>query len=290
MPITTARELVLLAPALRQVRRLSLMSPLVQVVGPDDGELELLLGLPHLTALHWERGPLTLKRWLNDAPCRWEQLGLGEVTTHVLAGLPLRSLKRPVQWATLEMDGSAPALETRAAVAIVTRPDRCPAGFRWAAARSSTSQLRFSPGEAEAEHLQALRPLLAPLTSVSLSGLTWDEGLVTVLGQVLPRTCTRLEIWHDEVGTRALREVARSLPWLQRVTLEMVEVRPGAIRGYAAELRRLRERGQGAPHEVEVVLRKLTPPKGVDAASHRLAWAAAALPLQFGGLALRFEW
>ncbi len=301
IPSITAEELRLVAPALQQLRMLRLVDG-ERVGGDGDAVVELLLGLPHLTSLHWESSPPTLRRWLSGpdqhTPCRWEQLSFGNVTVDVLAGLPMRSLRQPSQCAVLVVDGSAPAIKVRAAVANVTRPDRCPPGFRWGPTWSSVPQLWFTRGKDVTEHLQALRPLVAPLTSVSLSGLSWTEELVRVLGQVLPRTCAGLEIWYDRVGLDALVQVARSLPWLQRLTFEKADVSPGptAILGYAIELQSLNVEGQATPRVVEVVVRKPACPEGVGEAVSRRVWAAEAEKIELWcaeqnpRLVLRVEW
>ncbi len=128
IPCGTAEELALVAPALQQLRELTISALEVQADG--DALVEALLGLPHLTSLTWEDiSWLRLRRWHNDRPCRWEQVVVSDVSLSPLARLPLHSLQQPVQWRCLEVPVDAPIQEVRAAAANVTR--RCPAGFCW---------------------------------------------------------------------------------------------------------------------------------------------------------------
>ncbi len=125
MPCQTAEELGLVAPALQQLRTLGLSGAAAAADG--DAMMEALLGLPHLTNLHWgDRSRHTFQGWYNDRPCRWERLTFCGVSPQVLARLPLHSLKQPVEWDWVMVDSTVSLDEVRAAVANVVQS--CPAG------------------------------------------------------------------------------------------------------------------------------------------------------------------
>ncbi len=321
-----------MAPALKQLRDLRLADDLVSTTGVDgDAVVERLLGLPHLTSLHWKSCEHAFRRWHVDAPCRWEQLTLDTVTPHALSRLPLRSLKQPVQWAQLAVGGEAPLLEVRArcglrtqglqhlarvrpggcaytaqafptgvlvlscllvsqvraAVASVTQPSRCPAGFRWAALRpGQLPHVWFGPGLDVAACLRALQPLLASLTAFSVAGVEWDEEVVKVLGEVLPRACVVLALHEGDPCGKVLEQVAVSLPWVQRLHLVGISGPPDAAVELARAAARLRS--QGKPVQLaQVVASQWAFRPGMCTAPLKRAWEQAAEELEREGLGVQ---
>ncbi len=266
IPCGDPEELDLVAPALQGLRQLSLTCP--EHVG-DDTTVELLLGLPHLTSLHWRKCTRALARWHNDRRCGWEELTFGAVSPSVLARLPLRSLRRPVRWNRIRVDCAASAREVRAAVANVTRPDRCPAGFKWV---GYPMRLTMDSRLPVADVLAGLAPLLAGLgESFMVRDVRWGAGCVEALGRALPRTCTRLELSFGAASDEALEQVAASLPWLRHLRLSEMDVLPS---GAVAFARRWSE-GGGAAQLEEVVVQSPWPAPGVSEAQSRRAWGEA---------------
>ncbi len=266
LPCSTAEELGLVAPALQQLREL-VLSSLSPTATDGDALMEVLLGLPHLTCLQWYvMSGHGLRHWYNDRPCRWEQVWFGEVTPRQLARLPLHSLKRPVTWDRLVVEQGSLVDEVRAAVVNVTRG--CPAGFSWDEDRDDDddnddddnphllrvhANARNRTGMLAA--LRALQPLFKPLTSIGVDSKWWGTELVKVLGEVLPRTCTRLVLFQGSVSGEALEQVARSLPWLAYLELRRQEVSPEDVVEYMRLARRLKsEGGVGRLDEVVVKL------------------------------------
>ncbi len=293
IPCATTEELGLVAPALQRVRTLRLLTS-ESLRGDGDAVVELLLGLPHLTSLQWERSLLTLSRWYNDPeqqPCCWEELVFGGVTPNVLARLPLHSLKRPVDWTTLSVEHPAPVQEVEAAVANVMQ--RCPAGFRWWSPDNLPPRLGFlrGPDRDVGAYLQAVQPLLAPLASVLIRGIAWDAGLVKVLAQVLPRTCTHLALGAGATTRPALERGAGALPWVQRLTLAEMTVLPEDVVGCVHTVRRMKERGKAVQLR-EVVVRKPIRPLGWGEVYIRRTWGAAVREVARldAGVVLRLEW
>ncbi len=277
IPCATAEELGLVAPVLQQLRTLRLNDPR-PVEADGDAVVAALLRLPQLTSLHWFDATWpTFRRWLNDRPCRWEHLSFTATTPQLLARLPLHSLKQSVEWGFLAVDHGTPIREVRAAVANATR--RSPAGFRW----SAIGNLKGSPclmvrGSVDVPAvLRTLQPLLATLAALEVTGVWWDAGLVKALGEVLPRTCTRLTLPCGSASKGGLEQVARSLPWLSKLQLEEQEVSPEAVVAYVRLARLLkREGGEGRPQVTTVVVERPTCPQGVAQQKHRQAWEQAA--------------
>ncbi len=289
IPCCTAEELGLVAPALQQLRHLQLVS--VEVGGADgDAMVEVLLGLPYLTSLTWDSCALhTMRHWYNDRPCRWEQLAFGSISPKLLARLPLHSLKQPMQLSSLVVSGSAALQEVRAAVANVTR--RCPAGFRWFA--DSMAPLVALLEQDVRGLLLALQPLLVPLAEIGLC-LTWDLEVVKVLGEVLPRTCTRLVLFHGSVSREALEQLARSLPWLEGVESREQEVSPEDAVWFVRLARRLKGEGARVVRLKEVVVTLPARPEGVGEVKHKREWDRAVREVREegggDGVAFRVAW
>ncbi len=312
IPCAAAEELGLVAPALQPLRTLRLNASRAQTDG--NAMMVALLSLPHLTRLHW--GTLafhTFKRWHNDSTCWWEELSLSVVAPQQLARLPLHSLKRPVEWSCLAVRGDTPLREVRAAVANVTR--RCPAGFRWAAHVHETEPLGpprltqpprlrlLDAGGMEVDVpavLRALQPLLAPLTEFELrvaAGVEWRVEWVGALGEVLPRTCTRLALGLGSVSGDALDQVARNLPWVERLELVEQQVVRGNVVAFVRTARRLKqEGGEGAAAARLEVVAVVKPVRaaGEGEEEHKRAWERAVQRLREeaggGDMALRVVW
>ncbi len=288
VPCHTAEELGLVAPGLQQLRTLWL-SCSDHLPADGDAMVELLLGLPHLTSLTWPSCPWhVMRRSFVDRSCCWEQLTLTVVIAQHLARLPLYSLKQPLRWSLFMVPEGTGLHEVRVAVANVTR--RCPAGFDW---RRSPC-LMFNGVEIDVFGvLRALQPLLAPLTSVRVSGIAWSAPLVRLLGEVLPRTCTCLALSQGLMGMGVLEQVARSLPWLQSLQLKEQQVPPDDVVGFVRLARRLKREGGGTVRLEEVVVTQPPCPEGVSEAQHKRAWERAerAVQKRKGGLVrFRLEW
>ncbi len=297
IPSVTAAELGLLAPALQQLRTLRL-NHAAPVAADGDAVVEVLLGLPHLTKLQWDNPAMhTLQRWYNGRPCRWEDLFYPAVCVSHLARLPLHSLKQPVRWWDLVVRGSTPVEEVRAAAANVTR--RCPAGFRWAKSQGKPPSLSFPSwgGGVAADVagvLRALQPLFASLTWFILSGVEWRVEQVKVLGEVLPRTCTRLGLTYGSTTRAALLQVVRSLPWVERLQLADQEMVPEDVVAYARLARRLKREDGGGAAEVrleEVVVERPSRLVSVSEAEHKRQWRQAARAVrEAGSVAIKLVW
>ncbi len=289
IPCNTAGELGLVAPALQQLRTLRLTHPWpLQTDG--DAVVEVLLGLPHLTSLHWHSPALhTLGRWYTDHPCSWQQLTLPAVTVQQLARLPLHSLTQPVLFGHLAVPPVTSLHEVRAAVANVTQ--RCPAGFRWDAPDSGARlSLTLLPGQ-EPAFLRVLQPLLASVTGLEMDGFKCDAEVLKALGEVLPHMCTRLELSFMLMPGDALEQVARSLPWVQTLRFKGQSVAPWDVVGYV----RLKEQGSegaAAGRLKEVVVERPVRPKGVSEGVHKKAWEQAVRQVEQegAGVVLRVVW
>ncbi len=295
IPGATAEELHLVAPALQHLRTLCLTQP-EPMSGDGDAVIEALLGLPHLTSLDWHVGArLTFSRWRTESPCGWEELMLGCATPEQLARLPLHSLKQPVRWQILVVRRNTPVHEVRAAVANVV--ERCPEGFRWnGTSEAMPPQLVLWRGKV-APVLRALQPLFAALAAVEVAGVKWDARLVEVLGEVLPRTCTRLALSDGRANEAALEQVARSLPWVQRLELLEELAAPDDVVGFVRLARRLKEQeGGGVVRLEEVVVERPVRPSGMDKEQRMAAWDQAAREVTLpgregcGGVVLRVVW
>ncbi len=291
IPCETAEELGLAAPALQQLRELRLNGP-GGVEGLDgDGVMDVLLGLPHLTSLNWGVASChTFWRWHNDRPCPWEQLRFGGVTPDLLARLPLHSPKQPVQWQGLMVKPRTSARDVRAAVANVTQ--RCPLGFRWVGSGEQSLPMVIL-GEANDAVLRALQPLLAPLNTVEVVGVEWDAERVKAVGEVLPRTCTRLGLSLGIVSREELEQVARSLPWLEVLELRQQQVAPEDVGAYVRLARRLKQEGGGEARLQEVVVERPVRLRGVGEVEHRQRCERTAREVcKVGGgtVALRMVW
>ncbi len=300
IPCATAEELGLVAPALQQLRTLKLLAPDMEAEVDGDAMMEVLLGLPRLTSLHW--GGLasdTMRRWYTDRPCRWEELQLDSCTAQQLARLPLHSLKRPVQWCSLVLDPGTTPRDVRAAVANVTR--RCPAGFRWGL-EEDLPRVWLPGGEEGTEVdspdvLRLLQPLFAPLASLELCGVDWHAEWVRALGEVLPRTCTRLVLSVGLIFEQELSLVARSMPWVRRLELHESVVSPEDVVAFVRLARRLKqEGGRGAGAVLlqleEVVVEQPECTEDEDEGAHRRTWEKAVREVRGvrGGVALRVVW
>ncbi len=297
IPCATAEELGLVAPALQQLRTLEL-NHVCAVEADGDAMAEVLLGLPHLTSLRWDNASLhTFKRWHTDRPCRWETLFLGVFSAPQLARLPLHSLKQPVQLWGLVVKGAA-LREVRAAVANATRGS--PAGFRWEEVRGDPPHLALDKFVAGSETgapavLRVLQPLLASLPSgLGLVGAGWDTEPLSVLGEVLPRTCTRLMLGWGWISREALEQVARSLPWVRFLQLKEQDVSPEDVVAFVRLARRLKQQegGAGEVRLEEVVVEKPFRPEGVGERKHRKAWEEAEREVRKrgGGVVLKLVW
>ncbi len=248
IPCDTDKELGMVAPALQQLRRLRLNGPGVAVDG--DAVVERLLALPHLTSLTWDSAYAHAfqRSYATSACCRWKELGFGLVGPHQLARLPLHSLASPVAWQYLVVDKRTSVAEVQAAAHNATQ--RCPAGGVWGGAERGCSRLLhfkasrsrgFKRGAGEGDTppalLRALRPLLVAvpgLTQLAVGGLAWDAELVQALGEVLPRTCTTLELRGRTFTVGAAVQLALSLPWLQELYLATMALAPAAFMAYAS--------------------------------------------------------
>ncbi len=253
IPCATAEELGVAAPALQNVRELRLNCLDRAVPSPGDALVELLLGLPHLATLHWDNcfqhtfhRDFSAAQW--RARCRWAALDVGWASPRALARLPLHSLTQPMEWRLLRVEDDGPDVlrrQLQAAVANLTR--RCPAGFRWAGGSEVLPQLILACSQADvAEALRALRPLtMQPsMTGLSVVCVDWTAPLVRALGEALPRACERLSLRKGGAPWAALAQVVASLPWVRRLDLETLEVRPEDVVALAREVRRSRQQQQ----------------------------------------------
>ncbi len=290
IPCASAGELGLVAPALQQLRTLTLnyFQP-VQTDG--DAMMDLLLGLPHLLHLQWvDASGHRLRRWYNDRPRQWEQLWFCAVSPEQLARLPLHSLTQPFVWQILMVQPGTSGREARAAVANVTQ--RCPAGFRWAESDQQPPQMILLK-EADDAVLRACQPLFAALTGVTVASSTLDVERVKVLGEVLPRTCTRLMLSQSSVSREALEQVARSLPWVERMEFWEQRVTFEDVVAYVRLARRLGGEG-GVARLQEVVVTRPACPRGMGEQGHRRAWERAAREVReekgVDEMVLKVEW
>ncbi len=294
IPCSTEADLSILAPALQQLRTLRLTGQAHTAGG--DAMAEALLGLPHLTSLNWEDTMnLCLRRSHIQRPCRWEALRLGLASVQHLARLPLQALKQPVRWSGLSVPHGTPLHEVRAAVANVMRG--CPAGFRWECDGEHLPTLGFPPNPVGAQAdvlgvLRALRPLMAPLTSLHLGSVVWDVELAKVLGEALPRTCTRLVLSGPGLDRQTVEQVVRCMPWVERLEMNGADGSSSGVLGCLRRLCRLKQGGGGGVRLEEVVVRRPERPQGLGEEEHRQAWerAARAVREEGGGVVLRVVW
>ncbi len=240
IPCATSEELGLVAPALQQLRQLHLTGPGANAAG--DAVVERLLALPHLTSLRWDavHAHAFQRSHATRAACRWKELGFGLVGPHQLARLPLHSLTSPVSWETLVVDQHTSVAEVRVAADNAARycPQGCAGGgggcwptldFLAPAGLGGAFTQGAGEGDTPAALLRALRPPLAGLSRLVVSGLAWDAGLVRALGEALPRTCVRLGLRWGSVMDDAGAQLALSLPWVQELWLHGTHVRPRCI-------------------------------------------------------------
>ncbi len=278
IPCVTGEELALVAPALAQLRDLHLCGWwLGRGSLGGDTMVEALLGLPHLTSLHWEQASCcTIQRSYADRPCRWKQLVFRKSTPQLLARLPLHCLTSPLAWEELVINSSTSVADAQAAA---TAAARCPAGMAWrlrgrhddyACVRfvgppglgQDRVEEPFEHGATEADTpaalLRAMRPLVAALTldaggkavTLIVDTLAWDVEAVREVGAALPTTCTKLVISNGRLPLPALVEVAYSLPQLERLAVGHTRLEPSAVMAYISvvgALRRMRWEGSGGP-------------------------------------------
>ncbi len=295
IPCVTGEELGLVAPALQQLRRLHVSGPAAVVDG--DAMVERLLGLPHLTSLTWDNmSKHSFQRSHAGSPCRWRELSLNHASPHQLARLPLHSLTSPVSWQYISVGGRTSVAEVQAAVDNVTR--RCPAGGMWskpkwawlpsvqfiAPAGGGAFTRGAGEGDTPAALLRALRPLLAApgLKELGIEGLAWDAALATALGEVLPRTRTRLTLGGGSLTASAAVQLARSLPWLRELELDRMDTQPPhAVTVYVGAA--TSSPGGACLRAVEVAspVRR----QGVDSEAHTAAWEEVQATVQSLGVA-----
>ncbi len=291
IPLATAGELRLVAPALEHVRRLVLNSGDAATDG--DAVMEVLLGLPHLTALEMHDCTWTLRSGYTSRPCRWEELTLGRVGVHQLARLPLRSLTQPLRWGCLLVHKDTPLLDARAAVANLM--GRCPAGFQWG--RDGKQQQLLVPREADNAILRELRPLFAPLVTIDVACVDmWDVARVKALGEVLPRTLTHLSVSWGTMPREVIEQLACSLPWVQHLQSTEQVVSPEDVVAYVRLARRLKQAGgEGGEGDVslkKVVVERPERRKGMGENRHKREWEQAirAVREEGGDVTLGVEW
>ncbi len=271
-----------MAPALQQLRRLHLNGPWEHADG--DAVVERLLGLPHLTSLSWDRASWhAFQRSHASSPCRWKQLSLTSVLKpYLLARLPLHSLTSPFAWETIVVDEHTSVAGVQAAADNVTR--RCPAGGVWTKPEGAWwPSVDFAPddsrtftrgageGDTPAALLRALQPLLAApgLQKLAVTDLAWDAELVKVLGQVVPRTCVRLRLQSGSLTAGAAVQLARSLPWLEELQLDLMDIHPPhSVAVYVGAATSI----PGGACLTEVGVTSPVRPEDVDAAAHLAAW------------------
>ncbi len=288
IPCGTPHELALLAPALQQLRRLRLL-PALSARDHGDAMVEVLLRLPHLTSLWWDSCYQVFRRSYTNRPCRWEELVLGSVPVQHLARLPLHSLKSPVRWSDLLVGPEASVADTRAAVVNVTR--RCPAGFQpvwqdWPLQQPPS--VSISPGADVSGLLKAVQPLLDLPALALLTYSPWSVGVVDVLAEVLPKTCTHLMLSQGSVDRTALERMAASLPWLQSLKMRLVVVSPADVVGFVRTVKRLRQEGREVQLR-EVVMDEAARVPGVSKARHIRAWKEAVQEVRRMGAGVALE-
>ncbi len=237
---------------------------------------------------------------------------MGWASPRALARLPLHSLTQPMEWRLLRVDDDGPnALRRQLQVAVANLTRRCPAGFRWAGTGETLPQLILACGpEGVVEALRALKPLMmqASMTGLSVVCVDWTAPLVRALGEALPRACERLSLRNGGAPWEALAQLVGSLPWVRRLDLETLAVRPEDVVALACEVSLLRRSRQPQQQQLgghnnnntprselaEVVVRQPERPRGVGKAEHRLAWARAVEKVERlaagPGVALRVEW
>ncbi len=290
IPCVTSKELGAVAPALQQLRRLHLNGP-HSVAAGGDAMVERLLGLPHLTSQRWDDASWhSFQRSHASSPCRWRELSFKFVSLHQLARLSLHSLTSPVSWEAVVVDEDITVAEAQAAVDNSLR--RCPAGGAWTRQdQAMWPSLQFPPpagsttftrgageGDTPAALLRALRPLLAApgLDSLAVQHLAWDAELVRVLGEVLPDTCTSLCLSGGSLALPACVQLAKSLPWLELITLSAVNVRPQSAIVYlsivAAAFADLPEADDGDLAIEELHVHSPLCPEGEDRGAWKAEW------------------
>ncbi len=290
IPCGTAEELGAVAPALQQLRRLRLNGGARPAAATDgDAVVELLLGLPHLTSLHWENvGNYTFQRSFAISPCHWQELTCGPVSVGALACLPLHSLAAPVVvCGTLSVDERTSLADVQAAACNVARGFqwKVPAGSPHVSFKRQPDGGAFARGAAEGDTpaalLRALGPLLAAagLELLRLDGLAWDAELAQALGQALPHPCKRLLLATVSITLPACMQLAWSVPWLEEALLASMRVHPHAVTAYVAAAASAPEaRLQGArPRLRRLLIQRPVRQEGVAVEAHRRDWEEARL-------------
>ncbi len=148
--------------------------------------------------------------------------------------------------------------------------------------------------ETDDHALRAMRPLFAPLTSVEVVCARCDVARVQALGEVLPRMCTRLALSHGSMSREALEQLARSLPWVQRLEVKDEEVVPEDVVAYVHLAARLKREDGVAVRLEEVVVTRPERCEGVSEKNHKREWERAVREVWAaeggGGVALRVTW
>ncbi len=211
--------------------------------------VERLLGLAHLTDLLWEAAHMhTLqpqRHMLHGPPLR--RLRFERVSPAVLLRMSA-SLAAPaavVAWRALEVSERTQLADVQSDAALFAAPTSgrsgaagCAWPWRGGGGDDEGPVLSFAPraaggaafahgaaeGDTPAALLRALRPLLAGLEGLCVMGLAWDVELVKVLGEVLPRTCTRLELVSGKLSSAACGQLPASLPWLERLGIHVLSL------------------------------------------------------------------